>query len=63
MEIKFSTSNSAFGEYDENDVQDESGKSYEIVRILKDIAKKVENGYEYGTIMDINGNKIGSWRI
>jgi len=34
----------------------------EVPRILRGIADKVEGGsYEYGTIVDINGNKVGHW--
>ena len=53
MKIQFGTSNAAFDEY--GDV--------EVKRILEDIANKVESGYEHGLIMDINGNKIGSWEM
>lgn len=54
VKIEFSTDNSAF---------EDGNKEQEISRILKDIEKKVENGYENGIIMDINGNKIGWWHI
>ena len=38
-------------------------KRYEISRILKKIAGDIEDGREYGSCMDICGNKIGSWEI
>lgn len=53
MEIKFKTSNAAFDECLE----------YETIRILKDICEKIENGHDHGVVMDINGNKIGSWKL
>ena len=36
-------------------------ESHEIARILKDLARQVENGKECGVIIDINGNKVGNW--
>ena len=33
----------------------------EIARILKEVASQVENGKEFGTIKDINGNTVGDW--
>ena len=32
----------------------------EIARILRDLAKHVENGYTTATMRDINGNVVGS---
>lgn len=53
MKIEFSTGNAAFDEYG----------TYEVERILEKIIRQVENGYEDGVIMDINGNKIGEWEL
>ena len=53
MKIEFSTGNAAFDEY----------RDYEVKRILEKIIEQVENGYEDGVIMDINGNKIGEWTM
>ena len=36
-------------------------ESHEIARILKDLARQVENGKECGVLIDINGNKVGNW--
>ena len=36
---------------------------FEIVRILKEIIKKIENGKTNGTIFDINGNTVGEWKL
>lgn len=35
----------------------------EAARILREVAKKIENGYTDGRMMDINGNKVGEWEI
>ena len=35
----------------------------EVVRILKKITKQIDDGEDYGPIMDINGNKIGEWSL
>jgi len=51
LNIKFDTANDAF-------CDDETG---ETVRILREIAKKIEQGRENGSVMDLNGNKIGTW--
>ena len=33
----------------------------EIARILKEVAIQLENGKEFGTLKDVNGNKVGNW--
>lgn len=53
MKIEFDTSNDAFQECG----------TYEIKRILNEIGKQLDNGITEGVIMDINGNKIGNWKI
>lgn len=53
MKIEFETSEDAFVEYGAEEVR----------RILESIADKVEYGYTSGVIMDINGNKIGWWKV
>ena len=53
MKIEFSTDNAAFDEYGDAEVR----------RILEDIADRVQRGYGYGAIMDINGNHIGTWSL
>ena len=62
MKIQFSTSGAAF-----RDKYTGNANSYdeavEINRILKEIAHKIECGQRYGGVMDINGNKIGSWEM
>lgn len=53
FKIEFSTENAAFDEYGDAEVS----------RILEEIAHKVRCGYDHGTIIDINGNKIGFWEM
>lgn len=53
MKIEFKTSNAAFDEYGDADV----------ARILEEIVHKVRLGYDHGAIIDINGNKVGFWKM
>lgn len=57
VKIEFTTGNAAFR------TEDERLDEYEVARILKDIAEKIESGATYGAIIDYNGNKVGSWSI
>jgi hypothetical protein len=52
--LKFKTANAAF----DNDFKEE-----EIARILLKIAEQVKNGYTDNSILDINGNNIGAWKL
>jgi hypothetical protein len=54
MKIEFDTNNSAFDDWRRYD---------EISRILKKIEEKIMLGYDHGSILDINGNKIGEWSL
>ncbi|MDL2206545.1 hypothetical protein LJC33_06535 [Eubacteriales bacterium OttesenSCG-928-N13] len=36
--------------------------AHEVRSILKDIIRKLSDGYTSGKIMDINGNSVGQWR-
>lgn len=51
--MKFSTSNHAFVE----------GQEQEVARILQDVKWHAENGYMGGPIRDSNGNEVGSWEL
>lgn len=52
MKIEFKTGNEAF-----------SGDSFdfEVARILRDVASKIETGVTEGIIRDVNGNTIGTF--
>ncbi len=58
MKIEFSEGNLA-PEYD-NDPY--IVREY-VCHILEGIKEKVENGEDHGPVMDVNGNKIGSWSM
>jgi len=51
--LKFKTDNAAFGD----------DKSFEVLRILKDVSHKIEMGQTEGSIRDINGNTIGTFKL
>jgi hypothetical protein len=56
FKLKIATDNAAFAE-DGND-----GKN-ELARILREIAEKLESGYDCGSARDGNGNKVGEWSV
>lgn len=63
MKIKFSTDGAAFYDEYEDYLTNESIKEQEVIRILKRIIDDIELGCDCGSIMDINGNKIGEWSL
>ena len=60
FEIAFNLDNAAFDDID---------KSYEIARILRELANGFDEGAydltydKYRNVKDINGNVIGTWRL
>lgn len=63
MKIQFSTEGAAFRDEYENETMNDIYTRQEAARILKKIASFIESGTSYGSVMDINGNKIGEWSI
>ena len=64
MKIQFSTEGAAF--YDEyaDKIDNKIYKEREVIRILQRIIDDIEvEDLDHGPIMDINGNKIGSWEL
>ena len=59
LNIEIKTGNAAFSE---DEVLTIEGR-YEIARLLRDVAMKIENFYENGKIMDVNGNCCGEWNL
>lgn len=59
LKIEIRTGNAA---YSEDDTLTTEGR-YELQRNLMDISRKIINGYNDGVIMDINGNKVGTWSV
>ncbi|MEU9258966.1 hypothetical protein AB0D68_10815 [Streptomyces sp. NPDC048212] len=40
------------------------GPEMEMARILRAAAEKVEDGFlDAGSLFDLNGNKVGQWRV
>ena len=35
----------------------------EVSRLLKKIAMEIQRGSDYGSIIDLNGNKVGEWSL
>lgn len=35
----------------------------EVVRILRGVADRVEQGHDEGLVHDVNGNKVGAWTL
>jgi hypothetical protein len=56
LSIKIKTENSAFN-------QPTEGMGYECARILRDVAAAVEGGMRDGKCFDMNGNKVGEWKL
>lgn len=59
LKIEIKTGGAA---YSDDDVLTTEGR-YELQRNLMDISRKLTNGYNEGVIMDINGNKVGTWSV
>lgn len=51
IQINIETVNSAF---------DEGNMNSEVARILRSMADRIEEGFEVGTLRDVNGNKTGT---
>lgn len=54
FKLNFDCDNSAFGD-------DIFSRNEEIKRILLEVSKNLENGYEFFPVYDVNGNKIGKY--
>ena len=59
LKIEIKTGGAAYSE--DEDITMEG--RYELQRNLMDISRKITSGYDGGSIMDINGNKVGSWTL
>ena len=36
---------------------------FEIGKVLQDIQRTLESGYDQGMVRDTNGNRIGTWKL
>lgn len=59
LRLEIKTDNAAFSE---DEVLTIEGR-YEVARLLRDVAMKIENFHESGKIMDVNGNRCGEWSL
>lgn len=60
FQLNIKTGNAAYlteegTEYDQS--------NYELIRNLHGVIEKLNNGYTEGVVMDINGNKVGEWKL
>ena len=59
--LSIETENEAFTIAASDKFMGDQADGQEIARILKEVAIQLENGKEFGTIKDINGNTVGNW--
>ena len=63
MKIQFSTEGAAFKDEYADEETNGIYTAREVIRILERLVGEVATGKTKGSIMDINGNKIGSWEL
>lgn len=63
FKLEFATSNAAFGDERDPEYVQTVDKLREINRIMQNVTKQIAMGNTYGSIMDVNGNKIGKWSL
>ena len=61
LRIEIKTGNAAFR--NEDDEFDAYYGGREIKRILTKVVEDIQNGYETGSVNDINGNKVCKWEL
>jgi hypothetical protein len=47
----------------DNDAYNNQYIQYELIDNLKGIIAKLENANEWGTVRDVNGNRVGDWSL
>ena len=63
FKMEFTTDGTAFGSgYDPDYIQN-ADKIREINRIVQKVTTEIASNNHYGSIMDVNGNKIGNWSL
>ena len=65
FEVKIRTGGAAFKDPDGDD-ENNLNEMYEVLevkRLLDKIIRNMGEGDRSGTLMDINGNKVGEWRL
>ena len=61
LELKIRTGGAAF--HSDDGELDEMCEAQECARLLKKVAFLLNEGEREGSILDINGNKVGEWRL
>jgi len=61
FKLEFSTDNAAFDNYGATEIV--PLRQYLTARILRTIAKRIEEGNLDGKVMDLNGNSIGHYEL
>ena len=61
LKIEIKTGGAAFRNEDDEFDAYYGGK--EIKRILNEIVEDIQDGYETGSVNDINGNKVCTWEL
>lgn len=56
FELNFETRNAAFTE-------NAGDASVESARIMRDVAEALDNGCLQGSVIDVNGNRVGYWTL
>jgi UDP-N-acetylglucosamine pyrophosphorylase len=52
-----------FGISCENDAFSDGNGRHEMARLMRQTADRIEAGEEGGTLVEVNGNRCGSWYI
>ena len=60
LKINIKTGNEAYSDENENITYE--GR-YALRADLNKIAEDIANGKDYGSVIDINGNKVGEWEL
>ena len=60
LKITIKTGNSAYSDENENITYE--GR-YALRADLNKIAEDIADGKDYGSVIDINGNKVGEWEL
>lgn len=63
LKIEINTENAAFGCDVETRWEHDYSRNEEIKRVLKNVCNQLNNGYDSGSCLDINGNVVGRWQI
>ena len=63
FKLEFATGNAAFGDERDPEYVQRVDKLREINRIMQNVTTEIAYGKTDGSIMDVNGNKIGKWSL